>query len=149
MGILETIRGSASGPIRRLLTVFVRNDPRTGKTVEIPIESRETLLSQDGSPDTITVRYAQFWDCQHSIDQPLGGQCLECCSLSCCACFGPCVRCHRPICLSCSYFEQVSEREQVRWCRTCYEADRRRRRWRKVGMALVQPFVELPDTRKS
>jgi len=142
MGILDSLRSGASRPIRRALDVFSRHDPRAGKTTDLPTESRETLLSSDGSIDTVTVRHPQFLDCGHSIEVPIGGRCLECGSLSCATCHDQCSGCRRPLCLSCTRIDQVQGQEAIKWCSHCVGPERRKRRWRKIKMTAIRPFIE-------
>ena len=146
--LLDIIRKEASAPIRRILSVFVRRDPDTGESVSLPVSSQETVLSRDGSPDTIKVQYAQFHDCKHSLEVPVGGECFVCGAQSCQACHGQCLECRKPLCPSCAHFDGAMKEGANRWCKECREGAVRRNRWRRVGSCLLRPFVEIDNAEK-
>jgi len=141
--LLDLIRKQASAPVRRVLEIFVRQDPGGGPPISTPLSSQETVLSKDGSPDTIRVSYAQFHSCGHALETPLGGECFECQALSCQTCHGQCADCKKPLCLSCSRFESFGSADSIRRCRACSEKAARQQRWKRLGTCLVSPFVEL------
>ena len=135
---LDSLRNSASRPIRRIASAVVHPDSRTGAPRELVTEAQETLLSSDGSPDTIAVKVAQVYEgCHHSVELPLGGQCLVCNRLSCSTCHSQCADCRKPLCLGCCRFEGEAVEVSAPRCRECHEARERRRCWR----FLLSPFV--------
>jgi len=136
-------RRPGSRPIRRTAKILVRPDPKTGEACSVHIKQQETVLSQEGSPDTIQEEYAQFWDCGHSVNHlPLGGQCT-CGRISCTECHGQCAKpgCRRPLCPACSYPVPGVDRPGERLCRSCHEKAVRGRIIRGTFRFLMRPFV--------
>ena len=136
MNFFSGLRKHTARPIRRIVGIFVRLDPKTGEPIAFPVDGQETTLSKEGSPDTINIRYAQFHHCKHSLEAPLGGECFECSAQSCVQCHGNCDDCKKPICLSCSRFEK-GQRNGPRRCQRCYEAQVRK----AIALSLTGWFV--------
>ena len=141
--LLNRMRDQAATPIRRIVNIFVRPDPRTGDSVALPVDGQETTLSKDGSPDTVHTRFAQFHDCGHSFEVPLGGQCFSCGALSCVHCHRQCHVCSKPIGLECSRQFEQEQGQPVQFCRPCWEAAARRRLAKRIALGLLGPFIEV------
>ena len=149
MSFFDKLRQQAATPIRRIVTFFVRPDRKTGEDIGLPLEGHETTLSKEGSPDTMHFRYAQFYDCGHSMTLPLAGRCFACGSLSCTACHGSCTHCQKPLCQECSrYFEEEQSARLLRLCCPCDEKSRRRRLVRRLALGVVRPFVDFDRSKQ-
>src|SRR5687768_7329494 len=137
----KSIQQSRRSAVRRVLRMFQYADPATGADVTIPVDGRETTLSQDGSPDTVSVKYAQFYECGHSLDSPLGGRCFACRGLSCQACHGSCSSCQQPCCMQCSRYERLEDSSSgLRFCCGCFHGRRRVRLAKGVVLVLLSPL---------
>ena len=131
-------------PVRRQATVLRRQSGQVGEELEVLLESRETVLSGQGSTDTVITKSQAFHDCGHSVDTPVAGICL-CGKTSCEACHGSCLACNRPLCPECSR----ENRDAQRICQACLERSRRRG-WAKVALRiLIAPFVSFEREERS
>ena len=141
-GFFDFFLGSEHKPIRREVNVRVTFDSDGNPTVE-PDEGEASLLSEDGSIDTIRYSRDRFFHCGHSTQAVgIGGQCLECQGIDCVQCFGHCEACSKPLCLEHSvYLESPDLAKPLRLCVNCHEALRQQLFRQRVTRALLRPFT--------
>lgn len=141
---LERIQ-QGSAPLRRVITVFVARDRKTGAARPLPTAAEEHSISVDGSPDTVRYVVPQVYDCLHSVEERFGGLCFDCGSQSCVQCHGSCETCLRPTCRECSRVTNAPTGSPVRMCPRCHGACRARRIAKTVGWVVISPFVTRKD----
>lgn len=141
MDIFEKIK-NAGDSLRRKVNILVRADKETGQALPVPISAEEHFIGSDGSPNTVRYTVPQVYDCRHSVERPFGGQCVGCRGQSCAECHGHCADCRQPICFECSRFWSPKSQSPVRRCVRCDGDARRTHTVKRVGWALLSPFVE-------
>jgi hypothetical protein len=145
--LFDLLWGSGAQSIRRDAEVTLTTDA-DGKPRLQPERGRIVVLSPDGSIDRLGITHRHFYDgCGCLADTPPGGCCAEpgCGRVSCQHHFSHCYQCLQPCCPR--HVETVKMRSggEIRICRSCYDATRRRWLWRRVLRAVLSPFIEFPD----
>lgn len=90
-------------------------------------------------------RVGRRFACVCGCLKPPGGFCAICTESVCVDCYGPCHRCHMPLCPRDSVFEQRDTAAPLRWCKSCYAARSRGRLVRGIARAVLSPFVRFGD----
>ncbi len=90
-------------------------------------------------------RVARRFACVCGCLKPPGGFCAVCAESVCVDCYGPCCRCHVPLCPGDSVFEHDDAAGILRWCKSCYATRTRSRLARNVVRAILSPFVRFGD----
>ncbi len=111
-------------PVRR---DFVRTVKRDGQDnlIVTDITAKLVYLS-DGSIDTTELGGFYGCGCPTTL-KPVGNSCFECHAVSCAECGGRCSQCLKPLCLQHSFFLPDAAEQSLRFCRRCYQDEKRGR----------------------
>lgn len=131
-------------PLRRDWVKRRRVDAN-GRPYDELVSSTQVSLSPDGSIDQEQWINELFYDCHHSLQEPVGGRCGEegCSKISCHRCFTRCARCQVGLCLFHVRHLEGPDGQKLPVCSHCRGALRRRRFWRGFWAALLNPFVSF------
>lgn len=131
-------------PIRRERRLRVTADDG-GNPVLQPVDDKSIGVSAEGSIDSTTINYDNFWHCGCPTHIPAGGRCAVggCGRISCQQCAGRCSRCSVPACLEHSVFMAVADGKTARVCLRCHAALKRKQVLHQIGRLLLYPFVDF------
>ena len=131
-------------PIRGHRKRSVAHDPWAFGERTLGHAQVEHILSDDGAIESYETD--RLMACGCGCLGQAAGFCAVCCETACTACFGPCDRCHMPLCPRHSVFVRDRDgRPTGRLCRACHESTTRARRVKGIGRLLLSPFVRFED----
>lgn len=133
-------------PIDRHVRVRITRDRDGNEIVEYP-ERESIFLGPNGSTDRVDLErdYHFHCGCPRGDGSTAGGICTEpgCSKLSCQNCFGRCLNCGKGLCLECSFWDRGQNED--RYCKRCFDAERRRRRSNWFVRLILSPFVDFKE----
>jgi len=130
-------------PIRRESKRRVTQSPFDSRLDELQLEQSEHAVDDAGGIDSQHAAVSRPGVCG-CLKEP-GGYCAACGNLSCVACHGHCLQCHKPICPRDSHFPNGVADRETRMCADCWSTTKRRGLLRGLGRILLSPFVQFED----
>ncbi len=135
---------------RRIAKGRSTTDERGNVVVNLHETTQHRVSDQD-CLDTLELDFSDYFDCGcNAKTNRLGGRCAECGGTTCEKCFAMarCACCMKPLCLRHAFsFEPGRGQARVILCATHHDEMRRRQFWRRVGRAVLSPFVAFDDPR--
>ena len=127
-------------PIRHQKDKHVIRDPFNDRDIDQQEVETEHVVSDDGGLDSAGLQ--RHFACGCGCVGAPGGICAECGCLSCSNCFSRC-GCGKPLCPRHRHVVDVPNAGRIIFCKPCYDAWVRSRRWRAVLRLLVSPFMHM------
>ena len=136
------------GVIRRIKKIVVGLNPGDNTAQNLGgTEETHQLSDQDDALESVYCEEKTNLHCG-CFGAP-GGRCSECGVISCEKCHRHCggsegsnpLGCGKPLCREHSHYLEING-VSLPFCKRCYGKITRSERWRKIGKAIINPFVE-------